>query len=443
MFKKYIYGLIVLLAVNAPAQYLTQGKMEFGAYGGYATLDSFSQTEPKDAALYGLRFGIFASDKTSFELAYQMLPTEALTTSNAKLNTLNVNYMYHFFRNVRFTPTLTLGMGWLRTDIDPIINQSNDLAINTGLGFKVFFSENWAFRADARYVYAEVLTEHQQNYEFTGGISYLTGGHKDADKDKVRDNVDQCLKTPMGAKVDNKGCGIDMDKDGVFDGIDQCNKTPQGAKVDTKGCGIDTDKDGVFDGIDQCENSPAGSKVNEKGCLLDADEDGVEDKDDACPDTPNGIAVNEKGCPRDSDKDGVSDVEDLCPNTEQGQSVDIKGCPQVVKSRGVLKGVNFKSGSSELTLNSMVILEDVAKELLEFPRVRIEIQGHTDSVGAAEFNQKISYARAKSVMTYLVSKGVPQDRMVAKGYGESQPIASNKTAGGRAQNRRVELKWVD
>ena len=138
----------------------------------------------------------------------------------------------------------------------------------------------------------------------------------------------------------------------------------------------------------------------------------------------------------DTDKDGVPDRKDKCSDTPQGTMVDGDGCPDF---DGKLQGVFFETGSAQLTENSEAILDDVAKELKRYPDLMIEIQAYTDSRGSDALNQRISEDRAQSVRTYLVEKGVSADKLSAKGYGEANPVASNDTAEGRAQNRRVEL----
>ena len=278
-----------------------------------------------------------------------------------------------------------------------------------------------------------------------GAIVDARGCPSDTDGDGVHDGLDQCPDTPAGFAVNADGCAKDTDGDGVVDGLDKCPDTPKNAKVDANGCPMDSDKDGVYDGLDKCPNSPKGAKVNADGCPLDSDKDGVFDGLDKCPNTPKGAKVDASGCPLDSDKDGVYDGLDKCPGTPAGTKVSADGCPEkrlFTKERKVfvLKGVNFKTNSAELTGASTTALDEVAATLAEWPEVSIEIGGHTDSQGSDGFNQKLSERRANSVMNYLASKDIDSRRMTKKGYGESQPIADNKTADGRGKNRRVELK---
>jgi outer membrane protein OmpA-like peptidoglycan-associated protein len=273
----------------------------------------------------------------------------------------------------------------------------------------------------------------------------------DADGDGAFNGVDTCPNTPRGAVVDGAGCPSDGDLDAVFDGLDQCADTPAGATVDDVGCPSDEDRDGVFDGIDRCQGTPTGTGVDATGCPADDDGDGVGNSIDRCPNTPRNATVDATGCPPagDSDRDGVNDNLDRCPNTAPGQQVDAIGCPVLfVVDRGVrqplvLRGVNFATGSSRLTPESYAILDQVASSLIAHPEVAIEIGGHTDNTGSLRTNTRLSLARAESVRAYLAQKGVPVERMEARGFGPDRPVATNATAEGRAENRRVELRQTN
>lgn len=140
----------------------------------------------------------------------------------------------------------------------------------------------------------------------------------------------------------------------------------------------------------------------------------------------------------DSDNDGVNNCLDKCPGTISGSKVDYQGCPVSLE----LKGVNFKWDSAELTPSAMSILDGVAESLNAYPeKDEIEVHGHTSSEGSNSYNMKLSQRRSQSVVDYLKMKGVT-NRLSARGYGESQPIADNSTEEGRSLNRRVELIWT-
>ena len=260
----------------------------------------------------------------------------------------------------------------------------------------------------------------------------------DSDGDGVTDDLDRCPGTVAGAKVDAKGCELDGDKDGVVDRLDKCPTTPPGRKVDAQGCELDGDGDGVVDALDKCPTTPPGRKVDAQGCELDGDGDGVVDALDKCPTTPPGHKVNAQGCDLDSDGDGIIDAMDKCPATPAGDRVDGNGCslPMVMN----LKGVNFDNDQATLRPDAIAILDEAAATLKRYPGLKVEIAGHTDSASSDAHNMELSQRRAQAVLDYFVSKGVEADRLSAKGYGETSPIADNATAEGRFQNRRVELR---
>ena len=293
--------------------------------------------------------------------------------------------------------------------------------------------------------------EFSSHFAATLGLTILFRGKEhDSDVDGVRDWLDKCPKTPIGAKVDKNGCPIDTDGDGVYDGLDKCPDTPKGCTVDKTGCPTDADGDGVCDGVDQCPDTPKGATVDAKGCPSDADGDGVPDGIDQCPNTPKGCTVDAKGCPADADGDGVCDGLDQCPNTPAGLKVDAKGCVIELVERETelmdtgkirLQNIQFDTGKAILKPESFQTLDVVGTLLTQWPQLKIEVAGHTDNVGGAALNRKLSYLRAESVLSYLKGKNAAIDstRFTVKGYGKDRPLVPNTSDANRAQNRRVEF----
>jgi OmpA-OmpF porin, OOP family len=168
----------------------------------------------------------------------------------------------------------------------------------------------------------------------------------------------------------------------------------------------------------------------------------VPDVSDRCPNTPTGEPVTSTGCPRDSDADGVPDGADRCPNTPAGQPVDDKGCPVLFQQgarKVILRGVTFPTGKATLTPEARAVLQDIATQLVANPEYRVQISGHTDNTGSRAANLRLSLARAQAVESFLEANGVPTAQVTSKGFGPDVPVASNRTAAGRAKNRRVEL----
>jgi len=464
--RKFLLTMLALLVVAAlpvRAGGGEKGDWEFGPYAGYGWLDDYRALNPDNDALFGVRAAYFITDRYSVDGSLQQLSTTTSFPASAgiedvdmDIDSIRVNFLYNFRPGASLRPFVTAGMGGERTELKDL-GQSTDMGVNAGGGLRWYITHSFGLRLDARYVYTDVSDEvhqAQKNLEGTIGVLWSFGGGPppDADNDGVPDRKDKCPDTPVGARVDLTGCPSDQDGDGVFDGIDQCSDTPAGWPVDEKGCPTDKDGDGVPDGKDTCADTPKGATVDEKGCPSDSDGDGVLDGLDRCADTPKGAKVDDKGCPIDSDHDGVFDGLDDCPDTPHGTEVDEKGCPIVVKApplfemekkKLVLEGVNFETNMAEITAESAPVLDAVAASLNDWPEVRVEIGGHTDSSGSRSHNLDLSQRRADAVKAYLVARGVEESRLMAKGYGEGSPIADNNTSEGKAKNRRVELTRLD
>ena len=170
----------------------------------------------------------------------------------------------------------------------------------------------------------------------------------------------------------------------------------------------------------------------------DTDQDGIMDNKDQCPTTPIAHKVNKQGCELDDDQDGVINLEDLCPHSIKETKVDKTGCNlnEVIN----LAGVNFVTNSDKLLIESQGILTTVAETLKHHQQLQLEVAGHTDSTGDANYNLNLSQRRAEQVRLYLISQGINENRLSAQGYGEKLPIIDNTSAENRAMNRRVELR---
>lgn len=193
----------------------------------------------------------------------------------------------------------------------------------------------------------------------------------------------------------------------------------------------------------ECPVAVVDAETGRRDCVIDSDDDGVRDTLDQCPGTPPGSKVDASGCTvapeaGDSDKDGVADTHDQCPGTPIGLAVDERGC--VVAQTTSLRGVTFLANASVLTDEGRATLDAVAETLRTQPDLKVEIAGHTDSVGSEAYNTLLSQQRADAVRAYLVGKGIEESRMKAVGYGELEPITSNDTEEGRRANRRVEFR---
>jgi len=454
-----------MAADSAPRTWITP----FGGYtvfndnfGRYTTTENDLTT--KNGVYGGLRLGHVMGNGIGLELAGGYSPAKidsAGTESDLTLMHASASLIYSPAPGKWGAPWVSAGGGALRTTIkDSKIFTTGEDHLDQGVfdvagGWVFRLGDHLGLRLEARNL---LWVPHKRpetaklNYQVYGaGLQFAFGGKaKDDDADGVPNSKDKCPGTPTGATVDATGCPKDSDGDGVWDGLDKCAGTPKGATVDANGCPKDSDGDGVWDGLDKCADTPKGATVDASGCPADADGDGVLDGLDQCPDTPKGATVDAKGCPMDSDGDGVPDGLDKCPGTAPGLKVDKDGCPIEVTEKETelldtgmirLQNINFETGKADLLPESYPTLDVVGTVLAKWPELKIEIGGHTDSRGTVALNQKLSEARAQSVLNYVMQKfpSLKADQFTVKGYGKSKPLVPNTNALNMAKNRRVEF----
>ncbi|MGB5377526.1 OmpA family protein [Muriicola sp.] len=334
---------------------------------------------------------------------------------------------YNILKEKRIIPFIEIGGGY--TWVDEI----GAGTVNGGIGASYWFTDNIGFSLQTQYKHAfeDYGVKH---FQHLAGISIKFGG-ADTDGDGIYDKDDACPEV-AGLAAFN-GCP-DSDGDGIEDGKDSCPN--EAGSKEMNGC-PDSDGDGIADKDDACPNEAGLAAL--AGCP-DADGDGIADKDDACPNEA-GPAEN-KGCPwPDSDGDGVTDKDDLCPDVVG--TVANNGCPEVTEAvvkvlNDYAKTILFDTGKATIKPVSEEVLKNIIAILQEYTNAKFTIDGHTDSVGGAKTNQKLSEERAYSVMNYLIEKGIASNRLQAAGYGEDRPLADNGTRAGRATNRRVEINLI-
>jgi len=384
---------------------------------------------------FGLQLGVgqIINQSWNIELSVVMDTLESESgASEFKQRGLQFDGLYFFDRDRNLDPYLVAGIGGLQTKFGN--DKSTNMMANVGAGVMHMINDSVSLRADARYRLDDDDTSMATENRFGDwvvniGLAIPFGGSKAAP-----------VAAPVVAAVMSEPVVMDSDDDGVSDSNDRCASTDSGAKVDANGCEMDSDKDGVIDRLDRCAATPAGAKVDAKGCELDSDMDGVVDRLDLCPGSAAGMKVDAKGCEQDSDRDGILDSADSCPGSVVGAKVDMKGCE--IAEVVVLQGVNFNSGSTDLTDSAKVILDKVAQTLKKNANLMVELAGYTDNTGSKALNVSLSQRRAESVVNFLISRGVNGDKLIAKGYGPDSPIADNSTAEGRSVNRRVEMHIV-
>ena len=390
MMRRHVFVLAATAALASTAQAQRAGTFEVGLFPNIAYFDKTLRLDQGSAGPGG-RLGFFITENWMIEAEGSYTPTDPVVGEGRIAHVpIRGRVAYNFPAGEHSAFILGAGYAYTMYRRDADFEDSGPTA---SAGLRLGLGDVTSIRINTYVDYIpdpENQVKENWNWGIQPGLSFLLGGRGEA---KVRDK----------------------DGDGVPDAIDECKDTPAGDKVDARGCTVqDADGDGVIDDADQCADTPAGEQVDAKGCPL----------------------------PKDGDKDGVTDDKDRCPSTPAGVTVDEEGCQVLFeesKKTLILEGVNFETGKSTLTPESQTILNGVAEALVANEEVKVQVSGHTDNTGSLALNRRLSKARAEAVRQYLVEKGVAADRLTSAGFGPDRPVASNRTAEGRAQNRRVEL----
>ena len=424
----------------------------------------------KNAAEYGVSFGYNFSKHWAAELTGSYYTMEELSPGIQEFDVVNakIDALYHFQPDEKIVPYFIVGLGGLSIEQDAASTEhsNEDFSANYGFGFK-FFTTDWlAIRTEVKHLFrfdvSEGGTKHNKTYNNLllsagflfqlGGVEEISGKLIDSDDDGIVDNRDRCPDTPPGYGVDGNGCPVDSDSDGVVDAEDLCADTESGTEVDANGCPLvteeviveDADSDGILDINDKCPNTPAEIPVNSYGCPSDSDGDTIFDIDDDCPNTPAGTAVGPDGCGPDEVniktryEDDASMAEAF--RSEHPEGTDLAA---LAKKESIDLDISFAPNRSTIDPQYDADMKQAAAFIAAHPGVKIAVEGHTDSTGSKATNKRLSQKRADTVRWIMVRDyGVDPKRIVATGFGESQPIADNSSQDGRARNRRVLMKVV-
>lgn len=436
MKKLYVLLIACVLFSSAFAQ-TADKKWGLGlGIGAYNNLDDSSL-----GFMPELYLSRYLSPKFDLTLKGEMGLFNSKLVNDLDLFNTSLNLRYKFTdESKKFRPYAYAGPGYLQD------NSTSGLNFDLGLGGKYYVSAATALYAELGYINGIDATSAGKSVKdnflkATVGVEFDFGKTKDSDMDGVSDKKDKCPNTPAGVAVDANGCPIDTDGDGVADYIDEC-PTVAGASS-LKGC-PDSDKDGIADKDDACPDVAGIAAL--KGCP-DTDGDGVADKDDKCPNTPKGYKVDTKGCPLDQDNDGVADADDKCP-TVAGPKEN-NGCPVVEKTAEEIEAermkvdpVYFDSNKSAIPATEKAKIEKVINLLKENSNYDVKVNGYADSKGADEYNLNLSKQRSATVAKSIISGKINKARITQKGFGETNPAATNETEEGRALNRRVEFELI-
>lgn len=479
---KVMLPALFMLAMFGPGKALAApsgGDIEVSPFVGYYWFDN--ETDYDDDRVWGGRLGYLFNDNLEAELSLAAVSSELGSGQDAYLLQLQADALYNFTGMGKLVPYAAAGIGVAHYDPASVSADKYDFLVNYGVGARYFFTDKLAARLDIRQ--PVVFDDTDFNLMATVGISYFFGVPKkpvevaeaapepasvvaaapeaapvkpgDSDGDGVADNDDRCPGTPAGVPVDLQGCPFDSDADGVADYEDKCPDTPRQAKVDSRGCPLDSDGDGVYDYLDKCPDTTAGAPVDVTGCLKDTDRDGLSDWEEM---KLTGTDPNNP----DSDGDGLSDGDEvkkyltnpLNPDTDGGSVNDglevkvantnpLDPADDVKEVKRIELKVYFDINSDVVKSEYFPEIEQVATFLKEYPSVGGIVEGHTDSIGAADYNQGLSERRAKSVIKVAEERfGVAAGRLTGTGYGDTRPVADNKTSAGRAKNRRIEAAFI-
>jgi OOP family OmpA-OmpF porin len=409
-------------------------QLEVGVFGGIMLPNKdhelYNPTDPtvtwqpygKIAPDIGLRIGYYPLSFLGLEVEGAVMPTKTATDKTSAIlggfrgyAVLQLPY--------RLAPFILGGAGLLGTSG---LGKDIDSVIHFGGGLKLYVNDLIALRLDVR---DNLSAQHNVDAGSVHHVEALLG-----------------LTFVLAKKKPKQEPDPDRDGDGFKDKVDKCPDQPG---VAPDGCPVaddpDTDGDGFKDSVDACVNDPG---IAPDGCPeKDSDGDGFLDSKDKCPQV-KGVAPD--GCPPpDKDGDGILDPNDKCIDVPENKNnyQDDDGCPdeipkEVTKFTGVIKGIFFDVDKDTIKAKSKPTLDNAVKVLKDFPSVKVEISGHTDADGNRDHNVDLSRRRAESVKKYMVDKGLDASRITTRGAGPDEPIADNKTAKGKAQNRRIEFKLV-
>jgi outer membrane protein OmpA-like peptidoglycan-associated protein len=425
-------------ANTAPKEF----RFDFGLVGGVHFFDSQSglgrftdspaDLSPKTAAALGGRLGLNFNHYVTLEGEFLWIPTHTVRdVGGTKLNVFAYrgSLLVHLAPPGIVRPFVLAGYGALTSisNDDSLAFSDTDGLLHAGLGLKIAFGDYVGLRLEGRVLAPPAFISnktavgdetgfHRPDYEALGSFYFNFG-----EVERIEVIHERRVVIEKRVPVPNP----DPDGDGISGAADKC---PDQAE----------DKDGFQD---------------EDGCPdPDNDNDGIPDVRDKCPDQPedkDGFQ-DEDGCPDpDNDNDGIPDAKDKCPNepeTKNGYKDD-DGCPDelppaIKKFTGVIEGIHFKSGRALILPGSYALLDRAVGVLKDYPDVRLEISGHTDSRGKADHNRDLSQLRADAVKTYFISRGIDANRLTSIGYGADRPVDTNSTDAGRARNRRTEFRLL-
>ena len=368
----------------------------------------------------GARVAYYPLSMLGGELEGGVMPTRILIDGQPADRAILYNFRGHVIGQLPFwrvAPFVLVGGGAIGTT--GALGDDIDQSVHFGGGVKLFLSHRVMMRLDVRDVVAA------RRRVDAGAVSYpevLLG-----------------VSAVLGRKAPARRPDRDSDGDGFLDRGDACPYEPG---IAPDGCPErDRDGDGFLDSRDACPDVPG---IAPDGCPeRDRDGDGFLDSKDRCPDVP-GVAPD--GCPiPDTDGDGFLDDVDRCVHEPEKRNgfEDDDGCPDElppgVTPTMVIRGIYFDLDRDTIKPRSRPVLDRAVEVFKLHASIKFEISGHTDSTGSLAYNRDLSRRRAEAVRRYLVEHGIDGARITTRGAGPDEPLDTNRTAAGRAKNRRIEF----
>jgi OOP family OmpA-OmpF porin len=416
--------LAVLFAPAASAQ--GSGTVEFGLFARKNWFgDSYGLANRTGG---GLRLGIFPINQIELDISAAYTPTryalrdgrvDALNAAAELLGHIPMGQHAAMFLGGRYV----FNKYWDRgNDIPGISAEGDESGPGAIAGFRFGLGSRLSLRLDGTLDFMGLMGDPNfainsapdttdQHWGFTAGLSWLFGNN---------------------AGVGRVG---DADKDGVKDDIDQCPDSPRGSEVNASGC-PPVNQDSI-NAAQAAAAAAAAAKAREDSiaAVERARADSIAAAERARADS---IAAAERAAAQAA-RDSAAMAAGISSAQIQALRDSLNKLTASANANVTLPGVNFATGTATLTQSSRYILDEVAATLADNPNIRVEVAGHTDNTGPRKLNERLSLQRAESVRTYLISKGISADRMTANGYAWDRPVASNSTKAGRARNRRTEL----
>lgn len=325
---------------------------------------------------------------------------KSYTSASSDIFRTAINGVYEYDKFTHFIPLAKAGLGY-----EEMANTFSGKNINSafadfGVGAKIPFTKQIALKLEAIYMLKNNKHDWDSNLALLAGLNIAFG--KSAPVVQEVEEIKEVSFTVVPPAADD-------DNDGIVNTNDQCPNTMAGVAVDANGCALDSDRDGVIDANDKCPNTELGVAVDANGCKYDGDDD----------------------------NDGVKNSIDKCPNSPANSEVNSEGCPLVIDLH-----INFDNNSYKINDEFVDHVQNFANFLKGHTNYKARIVGYTNNIGEKNYNQKLSAKRANAVKDMLVEDGISADRISAFGMGEENPIASNATAEGQAQNRRIEAELI-